>query len=104
MHIKILKEIKGALHTLKKDEVYTLPFAVEDKKTKRSMSLEIIHTENTNIFADGFFLSFYSNTNSNADGYAASSYPLRFNKDFVFCESASASTPTLQEGNQLSLL
>lgn len=110
MQVKILKEINGACHTLKEGEIYALPFTLKDNKTKRSMSLEIIHTENTNIFEDGFFLSFNSNSNSNADGYAGSSYPLRFNKDFVFCENAYASTnnvsasiSTLQESNQQSL-
>jgi hypothetical protein len=103
MKVKILKNVKGTWHSLKTGEIYKVPHFLEDKKTKRSIRLEIIETKNTDIFEAGYFLSFSSQSMSAKDGCAGYGCPLRLNKDFVFCENLSASKKNLQEGIQGSL-
>lgn len=87
MQVKILKDVRGTWHTLKTAEIYKVPHFLEDKKTKRSIKLEIIETENTDIFEAGYFLNFSSQSMSAKDGCEGCGFPLRVGVHFEILDN-----------------
>lgn len=83
MKIRLLREIKSDWHFLMKDEVITLPYLVEDKKTKTKLDLHFEEAKNNPNFPDGFYVSY-----SSSCGYAGRGFAMKNNIDFVFVSEA----------------
>lgn len=104
MKIRLLKDIHGAVHEAFKDQEFTLPFETFDKKTTHKMNIEYTETENKDIFPDGFYVSFFSDSNRASDGYCGSSSPLRLGIDFEFIDETSKTISKSEKPIQQKLI
>jgi hypothetical protein len=104
MKIRFLKDIRGAVHCISTGEEFTLPFEIFDKKTTHKMNIEYVVVENKDIFPDGFYVSFSSNSNRASDGYCGSCSPLRLGIDFEFIDETSEATSKSEKPIQQELI
>ena len=104
MKIRLLKDIRGAVHYISTGEKFTLPFETFDKKTTHKMNIEYTETENKDIFPDGFFVSFSSDSNRASDGFCGSSSPLRLGIDFEFIDETSETISKSEKPMQQELI
>ena len=86
MQIKILKDIQGTHFLLKAGEIYSIPFTAKDNK-KHTMTLEYVESENKDIFEDGFFILFSSDSKNANDGYSGCGIPLKHKIHFTFIKN-----------------